>query len=178
MKRVPEVVTFWHAAGEERWFAKDEAFDRECEERFLTLHMAAAARRHDDWMATAEGALALLILTDQLPRNVFRGTGHMYATDPLARFYARAALEAGFMEHVAPELRLFFSLPFAHSEDLADQEISVALSRQLGGDALEHSLGHRDIIARFGRFPHRNPLLGRETTEEEAAFLRAGGFAG
>lgn len=178
MREAAEVVAFWREAGEERWFAKDEAFDRAFEDRFLARHMAVAARRHDGWMAAPEGALALLILTDQFPRNVFRGTGHMYATDPLARHYARAALQAGYFEQVEPSLRVFFSLPFAHSEDLADQDISVALCRTLGGDPLQFGEGHRDIIARFGRFPHRNPLLGRETSAEEAAFLRSGGFAG
>ena len=172
-----DVVAFWRASSD-RWFAKDADFDRAFRERFLDRHMAVAARRHDDWMGTAEGALALLILTDQFPRNAFRGTGHMYATDLLARHYARLALDAGHMERVEPELRLFFCLPFAHSEDIADQDLSVQLNACLGPPWLGHAEGHRDIIRRFGRFPHRHAMLGRAMTPEEADFLEAGGFQG
>lgn len=170
-------MAFWRASADQ-WFAKDPAFDTDFRRRFLDLHMAVAARRHDDWATTAEGAVALLILTDQFPRNAFRGTGHMYATDPLARHYARAALEAGHMEQVEPALRLFFCLPFAHSEALADQDLSVVLNARLGRSWLDHAEGHRDIIRRFGRFPHRNFMLARTTTAEEAAFLEEGGFRG
>lgn len=174
-----DVVAFWRAAGAQgRWFDKDEGFDRAFRDRFLDLHMAVAARRHDGWMASAEGALALLILTDQFPRNAFRGTGHMYATDPLARHYARQALDSGHMNHVEQDIRLFFCLPFAHSEVMGDQDISVRLNARLGQPWLEHAEGHRDIIRRFGRFPHRNPMLGRITTPEEADFLEHGGFQG
>lgn len=173
------VLDFWRRAGREgNWFSQDPGFDRAFRDRFLDAHMDVAAGRHADWQGSAEGALALLVLTDQFPRNAFRGTGHMYATDGLGRRYARAAHQAGHMATVAPELRLFFCLPFAHSEDLADQDLSVALNGELGQPWLDHARGHRDIIRRFGRFPHRNPMLGRETTAEEAAFLRAGGFAG
>jgi uncharacterized protein (DUF924 family) len=172
------VVDFWREAGEERWFARDEAFDRRFRERFLDLHLAVAARRHDDWIASPEGALALLILADQFPRNAWRGTSHMYATDPLARLYARQAAQAGFMARVADALKLFFVLPFAHSENLADQDLSVAFSAVLDTEAREHAEMHRDIIRRFGRFPHRNPMLARETTPEEADFLANGGFSG
>lgn len=176
---ISDVVGFWKEAGKDgRWFDKDKGFDRRFRERFLDLHMAVATREHDSWMETPEGALALLILTDQFPRNAFRGTGHMYATDPLARHYARQAHAGGHMERVEPDLRLFFCLPFAHSEDIADQDLSVALNARLGQPWLDHAEGHRDIIRRFGRFPHRNPLLGRETTFEEAVFLRNGGFQG
>lgn len=171
------VVSFWTASSA-RWFDKDASFDTALRERFLDLHMKTAAREHDDWTASPDGALALLILTDQFPRNAFRGTAHMYATDPLARFYARQALETGHMEHVEPDVRLFFCLPFAHSEDLVDQELSVALNAGLGQPWLAHAEGHRDIIRRFGRFPHRNPMLGRITTPEEQAFLNGGGFGG
>lgn len=176
---IPNVVGFWKAAGEEgRWFDKDKSFDRRFKERFLDLHMAVAERRHDGWIETPEGALALLILTDQFPRNAFRGTGHMYATDALARHYARLAQAAGHMERVEKDLRLFFCLPFAHSEEIADQDVSVALNAKLGEPWLSHAEGHRDIVRRFGRFPHRNPMLGRNTTTEETRFLKAGGFQG
>jgi uncharacterized protein (DUF924 family) len=171
------VVAFW-AASSMHWFEKDAGFDNAFRERFLALHMDVAARKHDGWVASSYGALALLILTDQFPRNAFRGTGHMYATDPLARLYARQALEAGHMDDVEQAMRLFFCLPFAHSEAMADQDISVRLNGQLGQPWLDHAEGHRDIIRRFGRFPHRNRMLGRVTTQEERAFLNGGGFAG
>lgn len=177
--RISAVTDFWLEAGRrDRWFDKDAGFDRDFRERFLDFHMEAAARRCDAWMATANGALALLILTDQFPRNAFRGTAHMFATDPLARHYARLALDARHMARVEPELRLFFCLPFAHSEDMADQDLSVGLNTRLGQPWLAHAEGHRDIIRRFGRFPHRNAVLGRITTAEESAYLAGGGFQG
>ncbi|WP_376767770.1 DUF924 family protein [Mesorhizobium zhangyense] len=176
---ISEVVGFWKDAGAlGRWFDKDEGFDRIFRDRYFDLHMAVAARRHDGWIENPKGALALLILTDQFPRNAFRGTAHMYATDPLARHYARLALDAGHMEQVEPDLRLFFCLPFAHSEDIADQDLSVKLNARLGQPWLDHAEGHRDIIRRFGRFPHRNFMLGRAATAQEAGFLEAGGFQG
>jgi uncharacterized protein (DUF924 family) len=172
------VIDFWRDAGAERWFRKDAAFDGLFRERFMTLHFAAARRELDAWAGTAAGSLALAILLDQFPRNSFRGTAHMYATDPLARHFARLAQARGHGAATEPALRLFLHLPFCHSEDLADQDLSVALSAPLGGDAAEHAEGHRAVIRRFGRFPHRNALLGRETTPEEATFLAEGGFAG
>ncbi len=177
--RIDAIIRFWKDAGAKgRWFAKDKGFDRRFRDRFLGPHMDVAARRYDRWTETPDGALALLILTDQFPRNAFRGTGHMYATDSLARHYARLSRAAGHMEHIEPDLRLFFCLPYAHSEEIADQDVSVMLNAKLGEPWLAHAEGHRDIIRRFGRFPHRNPMLGRETTREEAAFLRDGGFHG
>lgn len=174
-----EVVAFWREAGARgRWFARDAGFDAEFWNAFLDLHREVARRRHDEWMASAEGALALLLLTDQFPRNAFRDTAHMYATDPLARHYAHQALNAGRVAQVDPDLRLFFCLPFSHSENLDDQDVSVALNAKLGQPWLSHAEGHRDIIRRFGRFPHRNPMLGRITTAAEASFLRNGGFRG
>lgn len=176
--RASDVVEFWRAAGPALWFAKDTAFDRRFREGFLQLHEAAADGRLPGWAATAEGALALLLLLDQFPRNAFRGTPRMYATDVLARQIADAAIAAGHDQAVEPGLRLFFYLPFAHSERLADQERSVALCRRLGQPHLSHAEGHRDIVRRFGRFPHRNPILGRAMAAEEQQFLDAGGFAG
>lgn len=170
------VTDFWRDAGPDHWFKKDTAFDVLFRERFMPLHFAAARRELDDWAQTAPGSLALLILLDQFPRNSFRGTAHMYATDPLALHFARQAQAMGHGDAIEAELRLH--LPFCHSEDLADQDVSVALSTPLGGPAREHAEGHREIIRRFGRFPHRNTLLGRETTAEERAFLAEGGFAG
>ncbi|WP_439573961.1 DUF924 family protein [Phreatobacter sp.] len=173
-----EIVRFWTEAGRERWFTKDEGFDGDFRRRFEALHWAAARRELDHWAESAEGLLGLLILLDQFPRNCFRRTGHMYATDPLARMIARNAVERGLDQQVPETVRLFVYLPFAHSEDLADQQLSVRLQSALGAEQEGHARGHHDIIVRFGRFPHRNRILGRETTAEEAEFLSEGGFAG
>ncbi len=174
---IENIVNFWRSS-QGHWFSKSPRFDRRFRDAFLPLHDAVVARRHDDWIEMPNGALALLILTDQFPRNAYRGTSRMYATDPLARHYARQALEAGHLDRVEPALRLFFCLPFAHSEKLSDQDISVLLNAKLGQPWLEHAEGHRDIIRHFGRFPHRNPILGRTMTPEEVAFLKGGGFRG
>ena len=171
-----DVVDFWRAAGPARWFAKSDVFDAEFRHRFTNAHFAAARREIDAWADNAGGSLALLILLDQFPRNCFRGSGHMYATDPLARHFARQALARGHDAQTEEALRVFCYLPFMHSEDPADQDLSLRLNSQLGPNPF--AVGHRDIILRFGRFPHRNRLLGRETTAEEAAFLEGGGFHG
>ncbi len=173
-----EVVAFWREAGAARWFAKDPVFDTLFRERFLDAYLTTARGEHAGWLATSEGALGLLLLLDQFPRNAFRGTPRMYASDALARRMAAAALEAGHDRAVEPDLRVFFYLPFGHSEELADQERAVALCRPLGEPALSHAARHRDIVRRFGRFPHRNPILGRMMTAEEQVFLDSGGFAG
>lgn len=177
--RPEEVLEFWRTAGERRWFTRDDAFDAECSSRFLQAHHAAARREFEHWMEKVESALALLILLDQIPRNVFRNSAHAYATDGLARHYARCAIDAGFDSRIEAELRTFFYLPFEHSEDLADQERALALYRNMPGDNADRwARIHHDIIRRFGRFPRRNAALGRESTPEEQAFLDGGGFAG
>ena len=171
-----EVVRFWRLAGMRAWFNGGEAFDRQCEALFLAAHLAAARREHEDWLDSAEGALALLLLLDQIPRNVFRGSGHAFASDGLARHYAERALAAGHDAAFEPELRAFFYLPFEHSEDLADQQRSVALFEVLGNQTYtQYALEHLRVIERFGRFPHRNRALGRINTAEEQAWLDAGG---
>jgi uncharacterized protein (DUF924 family) len=175
--QIDDVVGFWRDAGPERWFKKDAAFDAEFRDRFLDAHFAAARRELDAWEETASGALALLILLDQFPRNCFRGTAHMFATDGLARHFADRALARGFVTEMEPGLRHFFWLPFEHSENLADQERALEVAAQFGA-ALKYVELHHDIIRRFGRFPHRNAALGRQTTPEEQAFLDQGGFAG
>ena len=173
------VVDFWRAAGPQRWFKKDAAFDTEFRSRFEAAHHAAATGALDAWAQDATGALALLVLLDQLPRNTWRGSGHMYATDGKAQAIARAAVDAGLDEQIDdPKLRAFFYLPFMHSESLADQERSVQLCSKADPENLRFAQHHRDIIARFGRFPHRNAVLGRSTTPEEQRFLDEGGFAG
>jgi uncharacterized protein (DUF924 family) len=177
-KTAADCLAFWKDAGYDKWFTKDAAFDQEFSSRFMNLHFAAARREHDDWIEHPDSALALMILLDQFPRNVFRGTGHMFATDPLARAYARMAIERGHDQVVGEVLAAFFYLPFEHSEDIADQELSVSLFNTLGGDWTKYSDEHYEIIERFGRFPHRNPQLGRTSTPEELKFLADGGFAG
>ena len=148
-----EVVAFWTEAGPDRWFKKDDAFDAAVRDRFLATY--------------------------QFPRNMFRGSARTYAADPLALTVAGRALSRGDDRTVDPALRTFFYLPFMHSEALADQEQCVALYRALGdAESLRYAEDHADIVRRFGRFPHRNDVLGRATTPEEQAFLDAGGFAG
>lgn len=173
-----EVIDFWRQAGPSKWFAKDDAFDDEFRRRFLQLHFAAARCELETWCDEPESCLALIILLDQLPRNAFRDTGHMYATDPLARHYARKLLASGFLEQLDPPLRVFGFLPFTHSESLADQELSLQLYKEHAKESLKWGVEHLEIIQRFGRFPHRNGSLGRHTTSEEQVFLDQGGFAG
>lgn len=178
-----DVVSFWLEAGPEKWFAKDDGFDAAIRDGFLDTHFAAARGDLADWGQTAEGTPALLILLDQFPRNLFRDSGHAFATDGLARRIAREALARGFDRTVEPKLRPFLYLPFEHSEDPADQALSLQLftaHRDETGDAesLRWAVEHRDIIAKFGRFPHRNAALGRETTAEEQTYLDGGGFKG
>ena len=174
-----DVLGFWRSAGPKQWFAKSHAFDEAIRLKFEPVHHRAARVEYDAWAQSAEGALALLILLDQFPRNLYRNSGHAFATDPKARAIARAAVEAGFDRDVEPELRNFFYLPFEHSEDLTDQDFGLALCAEAGdADNLKWAALHREIIARFGRFPHRNAALGRTTTAEEQEFLDDGGVSG
>ncbi|HYD15407.1 MAG TPA: DUF924 family protein [Hyphomicrobium sp.] len=173
-----EIVRFWREAGPDRWFAKDDAFDSRFRAHCLALHEKAARGTLQDWLAEPESALALVLLLDQFPRNCFRGTALMFATDAAARDVTTAAIAAGHDRAVDPDLRVFFYLPFEHSEDPADQDRSVALAGPLSAEYLSYAELHRDIIRRFGRFPHRNSILGRTTTPEEQRFLDEGGFAG
>jgi uncharacterized protein (DUF924 family) len=178
------IVAFWRDAGPKCWFAHDPAFDRTIAERFEAAHQAAARGTLAAWEETPEGALALVLLTDQFSRNLYRGSAHAFATDEMARNAARRALARGFDQAFDPALRQFFYLPFEHHEDGASQARAVALYQALteaGGapaQGLEYARLHAGLIARFGRFPHRNRELGRTDTEEEIEFLRNGGFAG
>ncbi len=173
-----QVIAFWRDAGPSAWFKKDLAFDADFRRRFLLTHYAAARRELDSWLGEPNGALALLILLDQFPRNAFRGGAHMFATDPLALYFAERSITAGFDLDVDPELRQFFYLPFEHSENMSAQNRGVTLMEALDPDSLRWAILHRDIIKRFGRFPHRNASLGRQTSIEEQAFLDSGGFSG
>lgn len=173
------ILAFWRDAGRDRWFGKDDAFDRAVRDEFLSTYEDAVAGRLRDWETDAESALALVILLDQFPRNMFRGDARTYAADPLARAVTLRALDAGYDRIVPQDLRSFFYLPLMHSEDLGDQRRCVELFRALGDDnGLKYAQIHEDIILLFGRFPHRNAALGRKTTPAEQAFLDAGGFAG
>jgi len=174
-----QVLDFWFGADPKKWFSRDDAFDAAIREQFLPTYEAAAAGRLADWEATPESALALILVLDQFPRNMFRGSPRTFAADALALAVAKRAVAQGFDQKLELPRRNFFYLPFEHSENLADQERGVELIR-LNSDAesLKWAELHADIIRRFGRFPHRNALLGRSTTPAEQAFLDAGGFAG
>lgn len=172
------IVAFWKEAGPALWFAKDDDFDRRFRTLFLPLYETAALGGFAGWKATPDGALALLVLLDQFPRNAFRGTDRMYATDAMAREIASEAIAAGHDRRVPPEMQVFFVLPFGHSEALVDQDRAVSLAERLGEPHVSFAQQHRDIIRRFGRFPHRNAVLGRSMTTDEQKFLDDGGFAG
>lgn len=174
-----EVAAFWRDAGAEKWFTRDAGFDAESRDRFGPLHAEAAAGRLEDWAQSPEGALALLILFDQFSRNLFRDSAETYAKDEKARDIALHAVEAGFDRKVDPTLRKFFYMPFMHSETLADQALCVALCHGLGdADTFSYARHHQRIIHRFGRFPHRNRILGRHISAAEQVFLDGGGFSG
>ena len=172
------VVDFWKQAGGKLWFAKDPEFDGRFRESFSALYERAARGKLDAWTQWPEAALALILLLDQYPRNSFRGTPNMYATDQLAVHHTRSAIERGYDRLVDEALQLFFYLPFGHSESLAEQERGLQLCERLGPQQLKPAIEHAAIVRRFGRFPHRNPILGRPSTQAELEFLRQGGFAG
>jgi uncharacterized protein (DUF924 family) len=173
------VLAFWRDAGSDKWFKKDTAFDAKIRTRFLETYEAAARGDLAVWEETREGALALVIVLDQFPRNMFRGTARAFEADPLALASARRAIERGFDLRLPVQERTFFYLPFEHSERMADQERCCALFRSTGdAELVKWAEVHADIIRRFGRFPHRNAVIGRVTTREEQDFLDSGGFAG
>lgn len=180
MTAIPhDIIGFWLQAGPQKWFKKVVAFDEAIRLKFEPVHHRAARGQYDAWADSPEGALALLILLDQFPRNLYRGSAHAFATDFKALAIALSAVDKGFDRQVEPILRNFFYLPFEHSERLADQDYSLALCTEAGdADNIKWAGIHRDIIERFGRFPHRNHALGRTTTPEEQEFLDEGGFSG
>jgi uncharacterized protein (DUF924 family) len=174
-----DVLAFWRNAGEKRWWTKDDAFDAEIREKFLDLWLAASAGECAHWQRSDEGALALVIVLDQFPRNMFRDDPRTYASDAQARDVARRALDNGADARLPEDLRGFLYMPFMHSEHLADQERCIALFERTGdAEQAKYAVHHADIIRRFGRFPHRNRLLGRTSTAEEQVFLDSGGFSG
>jgi uncharacterized protein (DUF924 family) len=182
--RAEDVLAFWFGQGAEygqrhkRWFEKQPGFDAEVRQRFLGLHEQLARERA--WLDSPRGRLARILVLDQFPRNMFRGTPRAFATDPLALNTARLAVQRGDDQALLPVERLFVYLPFEHSEALEDQERACELTKPLAAfpetdDAYRYALAHRDVIARFGRFPHRNSILGRASTAEEIDFLKQPG---
>lgn len=169
-----KILDFWFSERVEKyWFDVDPDLDREIIETFGDLYQLAYEGELADWMKTAETALALIILLDQFPRNMFRGTPQAFQSDAQAREVSRVALANSFDQQRPVRERTFFYLPLMHSEDLLDQTECVRLYRRLGSDySLGYALEHHDIIARFGRFPHRNRVLGRESSRDEEEFLR------
>jgi uncharacterized protein (DUF924 family) len=173
-----DILAFWRDAGPDRWYKRDDAFDAELRRRFLALWQNASAGELSSWETSDDGALALVIVLDQFPRNMFRGDARTYASDGLAREVAHRAIGRGVDARIDPLLRQFLYLPFNHSEDLSDQLRCIELTRAAGNaENLKWAEHHADIVRRFGRFPHRNRLLGRATTPEEQDFLDEGGFA-
>ncbi len=173
-----DIIGFWLAAGPRLWFAKDADFDRRFRDRYASLYEAASRGALSEWQKTPDGTLALIILLDQYPRNAFRNTPQMYATDEMAREVAESAIAVDYDQAIPTGLRRFIYLPFGHSEDLADQERSVGLFKTLNPSDVAHAEHHRDLVRRFGRFPHRNEILGRVSTAEEQRYLDEGGYRG
>jgi uncharacterized protein (DUF924 family) len=181
-----DVLLFWFGPSDKRgrrdkrWFEKDDAFDRECKTRFLPLYEKGASGELVRWKGSPADCLALILLLDQFPRNMFRGTPRAFATDALALEAARHAVAQDFDQTLLPVERMFMYLPFEHSESLEDQIKACELTKPLTAyvetaDAYRYAVLHRDIIQRFGRFPHRNAILGRASTPEEIEFLKQPG---
>ena len=181
MSEPEAVVEFWlHEVGPKGWYVAADDLDEEIRSRFGDEWRAAKAGERDFWCNGPRGTLAFLILTDQFPRNMFRGKADAFSTDASALNAARKAVERGFDLEVKEPERVFFYMPFEHSETMEDQDLSVDLVQRKMPDTrdeyLPHARAHREIIRRFGRFPFRNEALGRESTAEEAAFMKEGGY--
>jgi uncharacterized protein (DUF924 family) len=174
-----EILSFWREAGPAGWYTKEAAFDAIIRRRFMGLWEKAVSGGLSAWEASDAGAIALVILLDQFPRNMFRDDARTYSSDALALEAARRAIARGADGRIEPELVEFLYMPFMHSEHLTDQLRCVELFRNAGRPKnLKYAEDHADIIRRFGRFPHRNRILGRATTPEEQAFLDQDGFSG
>jgi uncharacterized protein (DUF924 family) len=174
-----EILHFWREAGRKRWYRRDDAFDAEVRRRYLALWRKAAAGELSSWEASDDGALALTIVLDQFPRNMFRDDAMTYASDAQTREVAARAIDRSADARIEPALLEFLYMPFMHSEHLPDQLRCVELFRGTANDEnIRYAEQHAEIVRRFGRFPHRNRILGRGTTPEEQTFLDAGGFSG
>ncbi|NJM29832.1 MAG: DUF924 domain-containing protein [Rhizobiales bacterium] len=173
------MVRFWHEAGEERWFTKNAAFDGALAVRFGAALKEARLGHYDHWGDTPQGALGLVLLLDQVSRNIHRGSPLAFAADAKSLSLARQWIGKGYHQNLPPPRARWLLMPFEHAEDLDAQHRCVALFGTMGLYDMAHwAKLHLDIIAKFGRFPHRNAVLGRKSTPEEIAFLRSGGFAG
>jgi uncharacterized protein (DUF924 family) len=171
---IDDVLTFWFA-NPGRWWKKDPAFDAEIRDRFLSLHDAVVRDEREDWLETSRGMLAYVIVLDQFSRNMFRGSARMFESDPRALAAARRALDRSFDRGLSGDERMFLYMPFMHSEDVADQDRCVALFASALQQWLPYAEEHRNIVRRFGRFPHRNAIQGRPSTSEELEFLKQPG---
>ncbi len=176
MDAIARILDFWFAS-EDLWFKKDDAFDEIIRQRFVADHESAAAGGLADWRETPDGCLALIVLLDQFPRNMFRGTARAFATDALAINITETAVDRGFDQALPAVRRRFVYMPLMHAEDVDHQRRCVDLFEALENDpgGVEYAIKHLEIIQRFGRFPHRNEILGRLSTPEEAAFLETPG---
>lgn len=182
----PAVLKFWFGEGAEygkthkRWFEKDPAFDARVTQHYSNLHDEMVKGKHRDWLDEPRPCLARIIVLDQFPRHIYRGSAHAFATDRLALEAAKHLVDRGWDRELLPVERVFAYLPFEHSESLEDQDRACALCAALQAfpevaDTHRYALAHRDIIRRFGRFPHRNAALGRANTSEEIEFLKQPG---
>ena len=174
---VDEVLSFWFGELDKAaWFTKSDATDARIRDRFAELYEKIAAAPAEDQLTNSRRALAAVIVLDQFSRNMFRSSPKAFAADPVARAIATGALDRGFGKDYGLDEAAFMFLPFEHSEKLADQDKSVELFSSLGDEEYtRYAIAHRDIIARFGRFPHRNAVLGRQSSLEEAEFLKQPG---
>ena len=196
METSASILEFWFGTAADQvaiaeqqsslWWSKNEATDRLIQQRFEPLVVAAGQGKLDDWLASATGHLALILLTDQFPRNIYRDTPQAFASDDRVRHWCKQGLETGRDRELRPVERLFFYLLLEHSEDRADQQRCVSLLRQLAAEVaprlqptfenfVDFALRHQVIVERFGRFPHRNAILGRQSTPEEQEFLQQPG---
>lgn len=176
MTNSDDVLSFWFGLKPEQWFRSDPALDHQIAQRFGATLEALSRGVPDDWRKAARDVLAAVIVLDQFPRNMYRGTPKAFATDAAALRLARSAIDTGLDQQLTTAEQQFVYMPFQHAEDLAAQEQSVALFERTGdADGVKYAIAHRDIIKRFGRFPHRNAILGRTSTAEEIEFLKQPG---
>lgn len=179
MSEADAVLAFWKDAGPKMWFTRDDGFDRDILLRFGALHQKAAAGELADWQNAADSALALILVLDQFSRNLFRDNARSFAQDGQGLRVAKSCLSKGFDHQVDSSLKQFFYMPLMHSESILDQQACIGLFHATGmAENLKYAILHRDIIARFGRFPHRNKVLGRATSSAEQVYLDEGGFSG
>ncbi len=173
-----DILTFWAEAGEAKWWKRDEAFDTEIARRFSTIHEQAAQGQLENWCQTPNGALALIIVLDQFSRNLFRNSPKAFAQDAQCLVLVHALMAKGTDRKMRDDLAPFVYLPLMHSEKLSDQDLCIQEMQRLDlEEQVKFAKIHRDIIVKFGRFPHRNEVLGRDTTPQEAEFLANGGFS-